>query len=146
MERPNTLSGLIDLHAEVAAKIEVQRRVMNRLVADLEAVEHTIRLLDPDAELRNAKRIPSQHQANKGEMRRLLMAALRDAEGPIEDTDLARQVIASRGLPDDAATLATIRKRVKMALWKIKAKGWAAEVEVDGTKGWLQCSQVFTTC
>jgi len=137
-DRPHTVSGLIDLHAEIAGKIETQRQVMNRLVADLEAVEHTVCLLDPTVELAHAKRPPSKDQARKNEMRRHILAALRDATGPLTAAEIARLVVASRGLADDDATLKTIRQRVQMALWKLKARGWAAEIVTEGHKGWAR--------
>jgi hypothetical protein len=40
-ERPNTVSGLVEKHREIAGKIEAKRAELARLVADLEAVEHT---------------------------------------------------------------------------------------------------------
>lgn len=75
--RPNTVSGLIEKPREIAGQIEAKRAELARLVADLEAVEHTIRLFDPDAQLGRAKPLPSPHAAFKGEMRRDVMAALR---------------------------------------------------------------------
>jgi hypothetical protein len=47
MERPNTVAGLIEMHREIAGKIEATRRELNRMVADLEAVEHAVYLFDP---------------------------------------------------------------------------------------------------
>lgn len=104
IDRPNTVSGLREKHREIAGLIKAKRRELDRLVADLEAVEHTIRLFDPDAELPRAKPIPSPHAAFKGEMRRDVMAALRAAQGPITSLDIARHVIAARKLGDDPKT------------------------------------------
>lgn len=136
-ERPNTVSGLIEKHREIAGQIEAKRRELDRLVADLEAIEHTIRLFDPDAQLGRAKPLPSPHAAFKGEMRRDVMAALRAATEPLTSLDIARQVIAVRKLSDDAATVTMMRKRVGAALWKMKVKRWAEEVaQVGDYKGW----------
>jgi len=134
-ERPNTVAGLIEKHREIAGLIEARRAELARLVADLEAVEHTIRLFDPDAALPRAKPLPSPHAAFKGEMRRDVLAALRAAQGPLTSLDIARQVIAARKLPE--AMLPAIRKRVGAALWKLKARQIVAEVPLDGDyKGW----------
>src|SRR6202008_3836904 len=100
---------------------------LDRLVADLEAIEHTIRLFDPDAELRRAKPLPSLHAAFKGEMRRDVMAALRTAREPLTSLDIAPQVIAARKLPDDPKTVTMMRKRAGAAMWKLKTKGWVEE-------------------
>lgn len=136
-ERPNTVSGLIEKHREVAGQIEAKRRELDRLVADLEALERTIRLFDPDAQLGRAKPTPSPHAAFKGEMRRDVMAALRVATEPLTSLDIARQVIAARKLPYDAKTVTMMRKRAGAALWKLRAKGWVQEAPKDGEyKGW----------
>lgn len=129
-ERPNTLSGLIEMHREIAGKIERHRRVMDALVFDLEAVEHTIRLLDPDAPLGRAKPLPSPHAAFKGEMRRDVLAALRAAQGPLTSLDIAEQVMKARKL--DPSTTTMMRKRVGAALWKLRAKGLVVEVPQAG--------------
>ena len=136
-ERPNTVSGLMAKHAEIAGLIETRRKELNRLIADLEAVEHTILLFDPEAELPRARPTPSRDAAMKGEMRRHVLAALRDASGPLTSLEIAQQVVAVRGLASDPATVAMIRKRVGAVLWKLKAKGWAVEVPQAGEyKGW----------
>lgn len=136
-ERPNTVAGLIEKHREIAGQIEAKRRELDRLVADLDAVEHTIRLFDPDAQLGRAKPVPQPHAAFTGEMRRDVMAVLRAATGPLTSLDIARQVIAGRRLPADPRSVTVMRKRVGAALWKMKAKGWVEGVAQAGDyKGW----------
>lgn len=137
MERPNTVSGLRELHREIAGELEATRQRLNRLAADLEAVEHTMLLLDPDATIPRAKPIPSKDAAMKGEMRRHVLNALRGATGPLTSLDIARQVVEARKL--DPAMMTPIRKRVGAALWKLKAKGWVSEVaQVGDYKGWVR--------
>lgn len=134
-QRPNTVAGLRELHREIAGQVEATRQTLNRLAADLEAVEHTILLLDPDASLPRAKPIPSQDAAMKGEMRKHVLSALRTAQGPLTSLDIARQVIEVRKLNPHATAM--IRRRVTAALWKLKTKGWIVEVPLDGDyKGW----------
>lgn len=134
-QRPNTVAGLVEKHREIAGQIEAKRRELDRLVADLEAVEHTIRLFDPDAQLGRAKPVPSPHAAFKGEMRRDVMAALRAATEPLTSLDIAEQIVRARKL--DANAVRMIRKRVGACVWKLKAKGWVEEVAQPGEyKGW----------
>lgn len=136
VERPNTVAGLIEKHRELAGQIEAKRRELNALVFDLEAIEHTIRVFDPDAQLGRAKPLPSQDAAFKGEMRRDVLNALRTATGPITSLEIARQVIARRGLTESTTTM--IRKRVGASLWKLKRLGIVTEVaQVGEYKGWL---------
>jgi len=136
VERPNTVAGLFAKHAAILGQIEHTRRTLAELVGDLEALEHTIRLFDPDAQLGRAKPLPAEHAAFKGEMRRDVLAALRAAQGPLTSLDIARQVIAARKL--DPAMTTTIRKRVGAALWKLKARDLVNEVPQPGDyKGWF---------
>lgn len=122
---------------EIAGKIDHHRRIMDALVFDLEAVEHIIRLLDPDAQLGRAKPVPAAHAAFRGEMRRDVLAVLRSGAEPATSLQIARQILAARALPDDAKTVTKMRKRVGAALWKLRAKGIVAEVPQEGDyKGW----------
>ena len=58
-ERPNTVAGLIEMHRQIAGQIEHVRRMLTTLISDLESVEQTIRLFDPDAPLGRAKPFPA---------------------------------------------------------------------------------------
>lgn len=137
VERPNTLAGLLDKHREIAGQIEHTRHILNAQVFDLEALEHTILIFDPDADLGRAKPLPSPHAAFKGEMRRDVLAALRAAQEPLTSLEIARQVVVRRKLPDDPKTVVMMRKRVGAALWKLKAMGMAVEVPQAGEyKAW----------
>lgn len=138
IERPNTLSGLIEKHREIAGQIEHHRQIVNALVFDLEALEHTIRIFDPDANLGRAKPVPAPHAAFRGEMRRDVLAILRSANGDLlTSLDIARRIVILRNLTEDQETVAMMRKRVGAAMWKLKAKGYVAEVPQEGDyKGW----------
>lgn len=134
-ERPNTVAGLIEKHREVAGKIEATRRTLDALVFDLQALEHSIRLFDPNAQLGRAKPLPSPHAAFKGEMRRDVLAALRAASAPLTSLDIAEQIVKARKLDVSATTM--MRKRVGAALWKLRAKGIIEEApQIGDYKGW----------
>lgn len=137
-ERPNTVAGLIEKHRAIAGQIDVTRKALNALVFDLEAIEHTIRLFDPDAPLGRAKPVPAKDAAFKGEMRRDVLAALRAAQGPVTSLEIAEQIVAARALAPAMTT--AIRKRVGACLWKLKAKGVVEEIPQAGEyKGWRLC-------
>jgi hypothetical protein len=136
-DRPNTLSGLIEMHREIAGAIDATRKTLDALVFDLEAVEHTIRLLDAEAQLGRAKPLPSPYAAFRGEMRRDVLAVLRSCGEPATSLQIARNIIAARALPDGAKDVIRMRKRVGACLWKLRAKGMVAEVPQAGDyKGW----------
>lgn len=135
--RPNTLSGLVEMHREIAGKIDHHRKVMAALVFDLEAVEHTIRLLDAEAKLGRAKPVWGAHAAFKGEMRRDVLAVLRTSDKPVTSLDIARQIMTARELPDAPKDVIVFRKRVGACLWKLRERGMVAEVPQEGEyKGW----------
>jgi hypothetical protein len=118
--------------------LDATRKHLDALVFDLEAVEHTIRLFDPNAQLGRAKPLPSPHAAFRGEMRRDVLAILREAGGePATSLRIARQTVADRALPDDAKTVSMLCKRVGAALWKLRQKGMVEEIaQVGEYKGW----------
>jgi hypothetical protein len=134
---PNTVSGLTRKHAEIAGLIEAKLREVDGLVADLDAVERTIRLFDPAAILPRPKAVASPMRAGRGGTQRAVIRALKAATGPLTSADIARFVIAARNLPDDASTHALIRRRVGVTLAKLKARGIVEEVPQAGDyKGW----------
>jgi hypothetical protein len=140
MERPNTVAGLIEKRREIAGQIDHCQRQLRQLTADLDHLDATIRLFDPDADLASvgAKPYPPRHAAHKGEMARFVYAALRDADGPLTSLDIARKVMEGRGLDTaDASATVLIRKRVGACLWKLRDKGEVAQVPLEGAyKGW----------
>jgi hypothetical protein len=137
LERPNTLSGLLELRKKLAGEAQHLEGLYRQKVADLAHVDCVIRLYDPDADLGRAKPVRPQSPAAKGEMSRACLRALRDATAPITSLEIAREVCAARGLADDPRMLIVIRKRVGAALWKLREKGIVAEVPQSGEyKGW----------
>jgi hypothetical protein len=137
-ERPNTVSGLIDKRREIAGRIEHTQRLLNDLISDLDHIDATIRIFDPDADLGRAKAYPPRNGAFKGEMLRFVLNALRQAQEPLTSLSIARQVMEGRGLDlGDDRMVITIRKRVGACLWKLGAKGVVTKVPMAGEyKGW----------
>jgi hypothetical protein len=58
-ERPNTVAGLIDKRREISGRIEHHQRALNDLITDLDHVDHTIRLFDPDCDVRCGLMVPA---------------------------------------------------------------------------------------
>ncbi|MCP5433066.1 MAG: hypothetical protein H6923_07320 [Alphaproteobacteria bacterium] len=137
MDRPNTIAGLLEKHASLQGQIDAARRHLGSLIADLEAVERTLRLFDPEAELPRAKPVRTHDAAFKGEMRGHVMAALRGATGPITSLEIARYVAQARGLEPAQDVLVRLRKRVSACLYKLRQRGLVEEVPKTGEyKGW----------
>ncbi len=126
--------------SEIAGQIEYTQRTLNELIIDLDHIDHTIRLIDPNADvtLGKPKQFPPRHAAFKNEMSRFVMSALRRAKEPVTSLEIAKEVVIARGLDvTDARTVSLIRKRVGACLWNLKEKGAARDIPMAGNyKGW----------
>ncbi len=100
MANENVVSGLIRKRAEIAGQIEHLQDRLRQLVIDLDNLDATIHLFDPDIELGTVKPkpIPPRHQAFRGEVTRIVLTALRNAKKPLTTRDIAQRVMAERGL------------------------------------------------
>jgi hypothetical protein len=99
LERPHTVAGLIEQRREIAGKIEHHQRVLNELIIDLDHVDQTIRLFDPDCDvtLAQPKQFPPRHGAFRGEMQRFVLGALRAASQPVTSLEIAIEVVKAAG-------------------------------------------------
>jgi hypothetical protein len=140
-ERPNTVSGLIAKRAEIAGQIGVAQIELRRLIANLDHVDATIRLFAPDLAtetIRSKRPIPPQHQALRGEVKRIVLDTMREARRPVTTAEIASRVLSARMLP---ATDPELRKlfvrRVGQCLLMMKRKDVVRIVELPGRfQGW----------
>lgn len=100
MAEPHVTTALIRKRAEITGQIEHLQDRLRQLVIDLDNLDATIHLFDPDIELAaiKPKPIPPRHQAFRGEVTRIVLTALRNAKKPLTTRDIARRVMAERGL------------------------------------------------
>lgn len=136
-EAPNTVSALIRKRAEIAGQIEHAQTTLRQLIIDLDNLDHTIRLFRPDIDLEEIrpKPLPPRNQAFRGEVTRLILGALRTSQGPMDTQELARHVMAQRGLNTaDKRLVRTIGKRVGSAMRHLRSRGL-----VKSEKGPAQC-------
>jgi len=139
LDRPNTIAGLLDKRAEIAGMIKFHRKELQKLVLDLDHIDAAIRLFEPNADLKVVpKRYPTKHRAFKGEVGRLIMRCLREAEGPLTSLEITKVQIAERGLKADPGTVVMMRKRIGACLSKLKYDGVVRSIATDGPyKGWV---------
>src|SRR5579875_3176590 len=104
-EHPNLLNGLVAKRAEIAGQIEANQTTLRKLVADLDAVEATIRVFDPNVDLDavTPRPVPPRHAAFKGEVTRIVFTCLREAKAPMTSREIAMELIAWRRLNPDYA-------------------------------------------
>ena len=151
MQNERTIHALIRKRAEIAGQIECHQDALNQLIVDLDNVGHTLRLFAPEIYLEEIahKPIPPRNQAFKGEMKRIVLEALRKASGPLKSKDLTEIVLKQRGLGSANARLrGTITERVCAALRHCRIQ--APVVSEKGNGGLLAAvavtALVFQTC
>lgn len=136
-ERPNTIAGLLDKRAELAALVKFHRAELQKITCDLDHVDATIRLFDPNADTSRVKRYPTKHRAQKGEMARFVLVMLKQATAPLTSLEITQAQIKARGLKADDQTVVLMRKRVGACLTAHQAKGLVRSIPMEGPyKGW----------
>jgi hypothetical protein len=122
----NVLAALLTKHAEITGQIERAQSELHKLMIALDNIEGTIWLFDPAIDLKTvkAKRLPTRHQAYRGEVARIVLGTLRKARGPIPAREIVAEVFAVRGLSAvDRALYRVITKRIGACLRKYRQKG-----------------------
>ena len=117
-ERPNTIAGLLDKRREIAGEVQHTETRLRQLIIDLDNLDATIRLFEPDIDLAEikCKPLPPRHHAYRGEVSRTVLDALRQSERPLNTQELAQHVMAHRGLNTaDKRLVQLMGKRVGLA-------------------------------
>ncbi|WP_395015432.1 hypothetical protein [Dongia sp.] len=133
MENDNVVSGMVRKRQEIAGKIEDAQLVLRQLIIDLDNLDCAIRLFRPDIDLEEIRPspLPPRHSAFKGEMSRIILAALRNAGRPMHSQEITHFVMAERGLNvSDKRLVRTIQKRIGACLKHYRNRG-----VLEGTKG-----------
>jgi hypothetical protein len=126
MKNEHVLSGLLAKRAELAGKIETVQTELRQLIIDLDSLDATIRLFDPEIDLEQIrpKPLPARNQAFRGEIARIVLGTLRKTERPLPTHEIALHVMASRTLNTaDKPLLRVMGKRVGAALRYHRIKG-----------------------
>ncbi|MCP1468653.1 hypothetical protein J3E64_000320 [Sphingobium sp. OAS761] len=119
--------GLIDKRAEIVGKIEALQAQLAQHMADLDSLERSIRIFEPDIDLSDApvKPVPPPNAAFRGEVQRFLLDTIRKSDVALTTLDLARLVMEVRGLnTSDKALRKLIATRTGHSLKKLRDKGF----------------------
>jgi len=94
------LSGLIRKRQEIAADLDAAQSRVRQLILDIDAVDATIRLFQPDIDLDVVKvrPTPRRHEAHRGDTSRLILSLLREASEPLSHREITQRVMTARGL------------------------------------------------
>jgi len=137
MAEPHVITALVKKRGELAGQIDHAQCVVRQLVIDLDNLDSAIHLFDPSIELQEikARPVPPRHQAFRGKVSRIVLAALRNASKPITAQDIAQHVMAERGLNSaDAKLLRLIGKRVGACLRHHRSKGVLRSAKGEGQR------------
>ncbi|MGA8498118.1 MAG: hypothetical protein WB764_21715 [Xanthobacteraceae bacterium] len=100
---------LVRLHADIGGKLLDNKKEAARLAASMLAVEHVIKLFDPDF---NARTISARRRQKtnpwfkRGTLFREALGVLRTATGPLTVGEITAGVLAAKGIRD-----ATMKQR-----------------------------------
>lgn len=113
-ERPNTVAGLVAKRKDLAKLHKELLAEAKKVLCDLDHIDATIRLFDPEADLERVRRnrYATKHRAIKGHLKRFVLSQLREASGPLTSRDVTEAWIKDRGLAPDESTFVTLRKRI----------------------------------
>lgn len=135
------VAGLIAKRQEIAAQIESLQGQVKAATAALDRVEATMRIFKPDLDVSQfpIRPVPPAHQAFKGEITRIVLAAIRAAPEPPTVRELTEIVMRERGLPvGDLKLLRVMQGRVGSMLnhWKRVKKILRSIKGADGILRW----------
>jgi len=129
------LSGLIRKRQEVAADLDAAQSRVRQLVLDIDALDATLRLFQPDIDLDAVKvrPTPRRHEAHRGDTSRLIASLLREVGEPLSHREITQRVMQARGLNlADRALCQTMRDRVGASLRGMRERG---RLVSDGERG-----------
>lgn len=120
------LSGLIRKRQEVAADLDAAQSRVKQLILDIDALDATLRLFQPDIDLEvvRVRSVPRRHQAHRGDTARLIASLLREAAEPLSHREITQRVMQARGLNlADRNLCQTMRDRVGSSLRGMRQRG-----------------------
>ncbi|WP_416896534.1 MAG: hypothetical protein ACMVY4_13445 [Minwuia sp.] len=121
----HTISGLLRKRSELAGDIEATQDRVRQLLIDLDSIDHTIRVFDPDIDLQDVrpKPMPPRQGAAQGEMTRIILSALRQHRR-MTAPEIALHTMAARGMnTNDQRMRKTVTKRVMSILRHHRTRG-----------------------
>ncbi|MBL6954991.1 MAG: hypothetical protein ISR50_20345 [Alphaproteobacteria bacterium] len=130
------ISGLVRKRAALAGEIEATHDRLRQMVQELEHLDATLLLFDPDYKVEGIKPKafrPPKDWANRGQMSRIVLSILRQAVEPLTTRDIALELLIERALDkSDQKLLRLMTKRVGVALRHQRDKGLVGSEQGPG--------------
>ena len=136
--RPNTVAGLVAKHAELNSLRDKYKAEIKKITVDIDHLDASIRLFDPNADTYAIKEYVTKHRAEKGSVKRFVLNSFREASGPLTSRQITESWAADRGLVADEGTLNTLRKRIGACIKScvnqglIEDQGWSKNHDQNG--------------
>jgi hypothetical protein len=134
-DRSHALSGLVTKRAEIAGRIVEARTALRQLLIDLDHVDAAIRIFDPDFDVDGIRpKAPAAPFAvsYRGEFVRVVLDVMREAKGPMTTKEIARHVMAGRGLnAADAVALQLFGRRTRALLYHYQERGMIRSIKAN---------------
>lgn len=130
----HVVSALRGKRGELAGLIDGLQDQLRAAMIDLDHVDATLRMFDPDIELDEIrpKPLPPRHHAFKGQVTRAILAMLR-AEGALDAKAITIRLMAERELNVADKTLAkAMQKRIGAALRNLRERTLVASERGKG--------------
>lgn len=131
---PNTVSALRDKRGEIAGLIDALQDQLRQAFIDMDHVDATLRMFDPDIELDEIrpKPLPPRHHAFKGQVTRSILAMLR-SEGAMDAKAITIRLMAERELnAADKALVKAMHKRIGAALRNLRERALVGSETISG--------------
>lgn len=140
MGTQHAITALRDKRGELSGTIDALQDQLRAAMIDLDHVDATLRMFDPEIELDEIrpKPLPPRHHAFKGQVTRSILAMLRN-EGAMDAKAITIRLMAERDLnPNDKALSKAMHKRIGAALRNLRERALVASAQ--GERGLLRWS------
>jgi hypothetical protein len=137
------VEGLAKARAELAGEIDRTHERLRELVANLEHIDATLRIVAPDLAVEAIKPKvfrPPADWSKRGEMSRMVLSILRTARQPMTTREIAERMVVERGIQATTQALNAMTRRVACALRTQREKGVARSTE--GEAGFWQLWEI----
>lgn len=134
MTDTHVISALRGKRGELAGLVDGLQDQLRQAMIDLDHIDASLRLFDPDIELDEIKPkpLPPRHRAFKGQVTRAILAMLR-AEGPMDARAITLRLMAERELNlNDKGLQKAMHKRIGAALRNLRERQLATRIGPHG--------------
>ena len=131
MAEPHVISGLKAKQEEIKKRISDLKKQVRESQDELRTVSKTLRIFGENP------RTGGDKLFRRGELPRIIFDALREARGGLDIEEISGAVMKAEGIEaDDPETLATIRQRCTMALYRYYDRGQVVKERRGAVRTW----------